>query len=131
MQAKQQFTHVHEQHTMAVHTAGDIQHWLSSEALVGLSLVVGLSGLDEPVVPPSVGVLPAGTAAALLPGVAEDRQLLRCRKRAVATSIVLRVMHMQYPNIVQHMQTDECNYTGWWRWCTHDTRLLSIHDTWR
>ena len=90
MQAKQQFTHVHEQHTMAVHTADGIQQWLSSEAPVGLGLVVGLSGLDEPVVPPSVGVLPAGTAAALLLGVAEDRQLLRCRSRAVATSIVWR-----------------------------------------
>ena len=88
MHMKQHFAHVHESYTMPVHHADGIQHMPASEALVGLGLVVRLPGLDEPVVPPRFRVLPTGPAAALLLGVAEDRQLLLYRRRVVGTSIV-------------------------------------------
>ena len=72
MHVKQQFTHAQETCTVIVTHAGDIQHMLSSETLVGLGLVVGLTGLNEPVVPPRIGVLASRPTAALFLWVAED-----------------------------------------------------------
>ena len=73
MHIVQQLTYMHGSYTLIAPHAGDMQHGLSSEALVGLCLVVGLARLDEPVVPTRIRVLASCPAAALLLGVAEDR----------------------------------------------------------
>ena len=60
-------------YTLIAHHASGMQHGLSSEALVGLCLVVGLASLDEPVVPARIRVLATCPTATVLHRVAEDR----------------------------------------------------------
>ncbi len=68
-----QLTYAHVSYTLIAHHASGMQHGLSSEALVGLCLVIGLSRLDEPVVPTRIRVLASCLAATFILGVAEGR----------------------------------------------------------